>query len=768
MRRSLRAFAVLVTGAVLAAGPSLAAPQATSAPRAAGSLSAEAYVWRNVRIDGGGFVPGIVFNRTEKNLIYARTDIGGAYRWSEATRSWTPLLDWVGQDNWGYNGVISLASDPVDPDRVYAALGMYTNGWDPNNGAIGRSTDRGATWQVTPLPFKNGGNMPGRGMGERLAVDPNRNSIVYYGAEGGHGLWRSIDHGVTWARVTSFPNPGNYAADPADVGGYNGTNQGVVWVTFDETTGTRGSTTQTVYVGVADRNDNVYRSTDGGESWERVPGQPTGFIPHEGVLDAGQGFLYVATSSTGGPYDGNDGQVWQLDTRTGAWTDITPDPAGAFGYSGLTIDRQRPGTIMVGTQISWWPDTNFYRSTDGGATWTRAWEWSGYPQRTFRYRFDITDSPWVDLGDTSPAPPDTAPKLGWMNQAIEIDPFDSDRLFYGTGLTVYSSTDLTRWDTGGQATIRPTARGLEETAVLDLISPPTGAPLISGLGDLGGFRHADLDVTPSSVFTGPRFTTTTSLDVAELDPSVLVRAGTFDKGSRPGDMRAAFSTDGGVTWRQGTEPSGVTGGGTIAAAADGSRFVWSPAGAAPHVTADLGGTWSPSRGLPAGAVVESDRADPARFYGLAGGTLHVSTDGGATFAAAASGLGNARYVKAVPGRAGELWLAGGSGGLLHSTDSGATFTRAGAVARARNIGFGRAAPGREYPALYLAGTVGGVSGVHRSDDAGATWVRINDDRHQYGNMGEAITGDPRVYGRVYLGTNGRGVLYADPAGGTAR
>jgi cellulase/cellobiase CelA1 len=56
--------------------------------------------------------------------------------------------------------------------------------------------------------------------------------------------------------------------------------------------------------------------------------------------------------------------------------------------------------------------------------------------------------------------------------------------------------------------------------------------------------------------------------------------------------------------------------------------------------------------------------------------------------------------------------------------------------------------------------------VFRSDDGGASWVRINDDAHQYGNIGAAITGDPRVYGRVYLATNGRGVLYADRVGGS--
>ncbi|GAA4951933.1 hypothetical protein GCM10023238_17880 [Streptomyces heliomycini] len=61
--------------------------------------------------------------------------------------------------------MVSLASDSADPDRVYAAVGTYTNDWDPANGAVLRSTDRGASWKKADLPFKLGGNMPGRGMG---------------------------------------------------------------------------------------------------------------------------------------------------------------------------------------------------------------------------------------------------------------------------------------------------------------------------------------------------------------------------------------------------------------------------------------------------------------------------------------------------------------------------------------------------------------------------------------------------------------------------
>ena len=43
---------------------------------------------------------------------------------------------------------------------------MYTNSWDPNNGQILISKDTGATFTPSKLPFKVGGNMPGRGMGE--------------------------------------------------------------------------------------------------------------------------------------------------------------------------------------------------------------------------------------------------------------------------------------------------------------------------------------------------------------------------------------------------------------------------------------------------------------------------------------------------------------------------------------------------------------------------------------------------------------------------
>ncbi|MET8665545.1 xyloglucanase [Streptomyces tendae] len=771
MRRTRILTVLLALAAGLLAG---SPPGALAAETPKAAIAADSYTWKNARIDGGGFVPGIVFNRTEKDLAYARTDIGGAYRWQEESHTWTPLLDHVGWDDWGHTGVVSVASDPVEPDRVYAAVGTYTNDWDPTNGAVLRSADRGASWEKTDLPFKLGGNMPGRGMGERLAVDPHDNDVLYLGAPSGHGLWRSTDAGVTWSEVTAFPNPGDYAQDPGDTSGYASDNQGITWVTFDESTGGgAGTATGTVYVGVADKENAVYRSTDAGATWERLAGQPTGYLAHKGVLDAENGYLYLAYSDTGGPYDGGKGRLYRYATATGTWTDISPaaEADTYYGFSGLTVDRRHPGTVMATAYSSWWPDTQIFRSTDSGATWSQAWNYTSYPDRENRYTMDVSSSPWLTWG-ANPTPPEQTPKLGWMTEALEIDPFDSDRMMYGTGATIYGTEDLTNWDeAGGTFAIEPMVRGLEETAVNDLASPPSGAPLLSALGDVGGFRHTSLTEVPSMMYTSPNFTSTTSLDFAETKPDVVVRAGNLDSGPH-----IAFSTDNGANWFGGTDPSGVSGGGTVAAGADGSRFVWSPEGAGVQYTTGFGTSWQASTGIPAGAIVESDRVDPETFYGFKSGRFYVSTDGGATFtASAATGLpaGDSVRFKALPGGEGDVWLAGGAAagayGLWHSTDGGGTFTKLPGIDAADTVGFGKAAPGASYQTLFTSAEIGGVRGIFRSTDEGATWTRVNDDAHQWGWTGAAITGDPRVYGRVYVATNGRGVIYGDTSdtgGGT--
>lgn len=761
-RKLINRLCILVLTAIIVGTSSAEiTPKAT----AAGS---EAYTWQNVRTGaGGGFIPGIIFNATEQNLIYARTDIGGLYRWDQSTQTWTPLLDFLGSSDWSQNGVDALATDPVDPNRLYIAAGMYTNEWDPNNGYIMRSTDKGNTWQSTQLPFKVGGNMPGRSMGERLAIDPNKNNILYFGARSGNGLWKSTDYGVTWNKVTSFTNTGTYVENPSN--SYQGDIMGLAWITFDPTTGTSGNATQTIYAGVADKGSSIYRSTDGGATWSAVPGQPTGFLPHHGVLSS-NGNLYITYSDGIGPYDGTKGDVWKFNTATGAWTNISPVPSSSsdnfFGYGGLAVDAQRPDTLMVSALNLWWPDTQIFRSTDGGASWTRAWDWAAYPNRTFRYTQDISAAPWLDWG-ASPALPEISPKLGWMVGDLEIDPFNSNRMMYGTGATLYGTNNLTAWDSGGQINISVMAKGIEEMAVSDLISPPSGASLISAVFDVSGFRHDDLTVAPAKMLTNPD--STTSLDYSELNPGFIARVGKSDA------ISISLSNDGGSTWSNpSSEPSGTIGGGMIAVAADGSSLVWSTEDVGVFYSKTGGGSWTASSGVPAKAEIAADRVNKNKFYAYSAGKFYISTDGGTSFAqTAATGFpveGTLNF-KAMPGVEGDIWLAGGSDetgpyGLWHSTNSGASFTKLANVQEADVVGFGKAAPGQTYMALYLSAQIDNVRGIYRSDDAGATWIRINDDQHQYGVTNSAITGDPKVYGRVYVGTNGRGIVYGDPEGST--
>src|SRR5260370_15416296 len=125
-RGLLVALAVVVAGSFGLTGVTATAERDNRAPM----------VWGNVSTGGGGgYVPGIVFNTKQPNLAYARTDIGGAYRWDQRTGRWVQLLNWVSADNWHLSGVESIATDPVDPNRLVLAAGTHPHVFTPQNAA---------------------------------------------------------------------------------------------------------------------------------------------------------------------------------------------------------------------------------------------------------------------------------------------------------------------------------------------------------------------------------------------------------------------------------------------------------------------------------------------------------------------------------------------------------------------------------------------------------------------------------------------------------
>src|SRR4029078_7468596 len=98
-----------------------------------------------------------------------------------------------------------------------------------------------------------------------------------------------------------------------------------------------------------------------------------------------------------------------------------------------------------------------------------------------------------------------------------------------------------------------------------------------------GVRHDDLTVVPASQFT-PINGTNTSIDYAELSPSYVVRVGNGDTANC--EKRLPLSPTGGRGWAAvSAQPSGLTGGGTVAVSATGGgKIVWSPDGVGVYYT----------------------------------------------------------------------------------------------------------------------------------------------------------------------------------------
>lgn len=721
------------------------------------------YIWRNVKVGGGGYMPGLVFSQVEKGLAYLRSDMGGAYRWDDQAKRWIPLQDTSPEPN--YTGIESIAPDPVDANSVYMAVGTYR--FFPS--AILRSKDRGAHWDIVPVPFRMGGNEEGRAVGERLAVDPNNTNILYFGSRY-DGLQRSTDNGKHWSKVTSFPYAG-LGVPP----GHARPHAGLSFVVFDPASGSKNKGSSTIFVGIADPGPvHLYRSDDAGKSWQAVQGQPPS-LPQQAKLD-GKGILYITYSDHAGPYGISDGAVYKLDIKSGVWTEITPEtgankPKG--GYAGLSLDRAHTGTLVVSTSCREKGDI-IWRSQDGGAHWQNLRELSDR---------DVSAVPFLYWGERQA-------EFGWWISGLAIDPFNSDHVAYTTGATVYGTDELGHAERNQRILWKPWVEGVEQTAVITMTSPAAGAPLISGFGDIGGFVHTDLTQS-MPITSNPMFTNTNTIDYAEKAPNVLVRSGTRSKHNRP-SYSLSYSTDYGAHWRplKAPLPAGYSEipddklgynygdayiDANIIVSADGARFVvMTPE---PVVTSDRGQSWTKAKGLPArhGWIV-ADRADANRFYALdfEKSVLYVSNDGALTFKPIATkGLPDIKAdeptrredwqkLLATPNKVGDLWFVA-QGTLYHSTDGGQHFS---ATAKGINISgmdFGKAAPGATEMALYAIATKANERAIWQSLDNGESWTRLNDAAHEYYRAFRRIAADKNIFGRVYVATDGRGIVYGEPS-----
>ncbi|NRF71675.1 exo-alpha-sialidase [Aquincola sp. S2] len=738
-RRLLLGAACAAGGAVVHSAPAPEAPMAALEPKVP---TAASYQWHSVPFGAGGFVTGFLFHPRERGLLYLRTDIGGAYRFNDAAQAWVPLLDHLSKADADLMGVLSLAVDVNDPDRLYAACGLYLDE-RVRRGALLSSTDRGASWQVHELGIHLGGNSPGRGSGERLQVDPHDGRVLWLGSSR-DGLFKSTDRGRSF-------RPAGLAA------------RHVSCVLLDPASGTPGNACGTLYAGSHDQ-PGLYVSHDFGQSFERVAATPRQ-APQQAAFGP-DGALYVSfalgeAAVACNPSYARTGSVWKRDTD-GRWSEITPERPAAgpgpgrrgFGYAGLDIGPH--GRLVVSTIERHGEGDEIFLSDDGGAQWTALGPHS---------RHEAGGHPWLQDYMRSER------NLGHWTSAVRIDPFDRDRALYGTGYGVWQTRRLGAAAQGGPVPWVFTVSNLEETATLEIRSPAAGARLLAAVGDVAGGAWSDPARPLGSGFFTPTKETNRSIDFAELAPAIIVRTG-----DRP--ARGHWSDDGGRRWQSFATPpiAGRGHTGRIAVSARGSAFVFAQRGEA-VCTHDRGLSWLPCRGWPqVGDEVlppVADRAADGVFYvhDRDGGRVLVSNDGGRHFEPLLTELPRLRrddfsQLISAPGAEGALWLALHDR-LLHRPGPGLAPRTIAAVDEAWMVALGRGAAGAAHPhSLYLWGRVhqdgGAVEGLFRSDDGGERFVRINDDRHRYGRL-LSMAGDAREHGVLYIAPHGRGVVAGRPA-----
>jgi photosystem II stability/assembly factor-like uncharacterized protein len=249
---------------------------------------------------------------------------------------------------------------------------------DEETKAMSAATFAGLEWRSIGPAFNSGRVVD-------FAVDPQAHNIIFAATASG-GLWKTINSGTTWEPV--FDKEKSYSIgcvtlDPA--------NSSVVWVGTGENNSQRS-----VAFG-----DGVYKSLDGGQNWKNVgldASEHIGMIvvdPRDSnvVYVAAQGPLWAAGGDRGVYKTTDGGATWErvlfISDDTGA-NEVHLDPRDPDVVYASSYQRRR----HVYTLVNGGPESAIYKSTDAGATWRKLTE--GLPK--------------VDMGkiglDISPADPD--------------------------------------------------------------------------------------------------------------------------------------------------------------------------------------------------------------------------------------------------------------------------------------------------------------------------------------------------------------------------
>lgn len=679
-------------------------------------LADDTYHWHSLPMGGGGFVTGLITSPQESGLMYARTDVGGAYRWIDDKQCWQPLLDFLPESERSLMGVESMAIDPSSPNKLYLYCG--TSYWNNGLSAILYSEDYGDTFtriSTVTDKFPAHGNGGGRQSGKMLAVNPYDGQMLLCGSRT-RGLWRSIDAGITWKRTSqsTFPNDTKIA-----------------FVQFIDSA--------TTVVGMQRKgNPNIYITTDTCATWTPIEGQRTDLMVQRCAYSPSA--LIFTYADDMGPGTGGSGAVMKYHLPSGTWTDISP---ASGSYGGISIATDNPDYMVATTLGIWrsqpwlsttttWGD-HIYVTRDGGASWTNLMD-------DGRAVFHEPTIAWMRR----------EAQLHWCGCAV-IDPFNPQRAFFTSGQGIFTTENLF----APRPNFRMAVAGLEETVPSGIVSVE-GAPLLTSIYDYDGFMYHDLD-SYSPRYT-PSMGSTNAIAMGGTNHMVMLRVG----GS------VYHSSNSGSSWSKLPNPSGAGHMVHCAVSAQGSVLFVTPNNGVPRYTTNKGNTWNVVQGLPSESYVYADPLLDNVFYSVSSDKLYILTYDRATnqidiLTRSVPNIVNTRLCVA-GGRSGELWIARGSSGLLHVTDAHTSNPTLNVITMnsATCVGVGKPCAEDAPLTPYVWGCPNSSQsiGMYRSTDDGATWERINDDSTLFAGPGNAqlVVGDMNEYGRVYMSSVGRGVV----------
>jgi photosystem II stability/assembly factor-like uncharacterized protein len=319
-----------------------------SALGAAAQVNPDLYAglkWRDVGPFHGGRISSVTGVIGHNGVFYVGTPQGGIWKTSSAGVTWYPIFD----QETSVDSVGAIQVAPSNPDIIYAGAG------DPIGGSLGngmwKSTDAGKTWQHIGLEDSV--------KISNILVDPSDPGLVIVSALGdathhGGGVYRSTDGGQTWTNVLK----------PADYDGtrdleYAYDDPSVMLAAVQGTGGERpGNRDPKAKIKPA----QVFKSTDEGKTWTQIKIPPfEGRVAVAIAMHTNAQRIYIVGNNIeagSGLFRSDDGGVtWQH--MAGQDTRISN---GQGNYSsGVFVDSQNPDILYT-------MSTAMYRSTDGGKT----------------------------------------------------------------------------------------------------------------------------------------------------------------------------------------------------------------------------------------------------------------------------------------------------------------------------------------------------------------------------------------------------------------